>query len=158
MADPVEGGRERQDSVRTGLDSLPDEFDWVAVHDAARCLISARDIRRVVQVAKANGAAILAERVRDTIKFVSDGQISSTPNREDCWTAQTPQVIRRDWLNEAIHSTAHRHQQATDDAQLIEWLGYPVHVVESSSPNPKITHPQDLVLAEALLKAQEEDT
>jgi 2-C-methyl-D-erythritol 4-phosphate cytidylyltransferase len=151
VREPVEGGAERQDSVRAGLESLPDDCDWVAVHDSARCLASPEDIRRVVAMAKAVGAAILAEPVRDTIKRVADARILETPQREECWAAQTPQVIRCDWLREAMRAAASEGRVGTDDAQLIEWLGHPVAIVESRFPNPKVTRPEDLVLAEALL-------
>jgi len=155
VAEPVEGGAERQDSVRAGLESLPKECAWVAVHDSARCLVSPHDIRRVVGAGRAEGAAILAERVKDTIKRVADGRIIETPRREECWAAQTPQVIRCDWLRAAMISAGAEKRLGTDDAQLIEWLGHPVTVVESKCPNPKITRPEDLILAEALLAARE---
>ncbi|HIF93057.1 MAG TPA: 2-C-methyl-D-erythritol 4-phosphate cytidylyltransferase [Myxococcales bacterium] len=151
LREPVEGGAERQDSVRAGLDSLPDDCAWVAVHDSARCLVSAKDVRRVVAAGISEGAAILAEPVRDTIKRVVDGRIQGTPRREECWAAQTPQVMRCDWLREAMAAAASESRVGTDDAQLIEWLGRPVVIVESEFPNPKVTRPEDLVLAEALL-------
>ncbi len=158
VTDPVEGGAERQDSVRAGVESLPKECAWVAVHDSARCLVSPDDIRRVVATGKAEGAAILAERVKDTIKRVSDGRIVETPRREECWAAQTPQVIRCDWLQEALLAAARENRLGTDDAQLIEWLGHRVAIVESTRPNPKITRPEDLILAEALLATKREET
>jgi len=149
---PVEGGTERQDSMQAGLDALPEEIEFVAVHDAARCLVAAEDIRAVVSAARRTGAAILGERVRDTIKRVVDGLIIDTPARDECWAAQTPQVIRRDWLAEAIVAAARSGRLGTDDAQLVEWLGHPVRMVEARFPNPKITRPEDLVLAEKLLE------
>jgi len=147
---PVGGGAERQDSMRAGLRSLPNEIRWVAVHDAARGLVSPNDIARVVARARQSGAAILAERVRDTIKRVSDGKIVETPPREECWAAQTPQVMRRDWLEESMEKAAARDRLGTDDAQLLEWAGFPVAIVEARDPNPKITRPEDLAGAEAL--------
>ncbi len=152
LALPVEGGRERQDSMAAGLASMPPEVEWLAVHDAARCLVAVDDLRAVVAAARESGAAILGERARDTIKRVVDGRVVETPPREECWAAQTPQVIRRDWLEAGLAAAKGAGRQATDDAQLIEWLGYPVAVVEACAPNPKITRPEDLVLAERLLK------
>jgi 2-C-methyl-D-erythritol 4-phosphate cytidylyltransferase len=152
LMEPVEGGAERQDSMQAGLDALPEVIEFVAVHDAARCLVAAEDIRAVVSAAQQTGAAILGERVRDTIKRVVDGLIVETPARDECWAAQTPQVIRRDWLTEAIAAARRDGRLATDDAQLIEWLENPVQMVEAHFPNPKITRPEDLVLAEALLE------
>jgi 2-C-methyl-D-erythritol 4-phosphate cytidylyltransferase len=151
LAEPIEGGAERQDSMQAGLEALPEEIEFVAVHDAARCLVAAEDLSAVVSAAREMGAAILGERVRDTIKRVVDGQVVETCVRDECWAAQTPQVIRRDWLIEAIAAARQTGRRGTDDAQLIEWLGRPVQVVEAGFPNPKITRPEDLVLAEALL-------
>jgi 2-C-methyl-D-erythritol 4-phosphate cytidylyltransferase len=151
LSPPVAGGAERQDSMRAGLAGLSDEIDYVAVHDAARCLVTIEDVRSVVAVALESGAAILGERVKDTIKRVAAGRILETPPREECWAAQTPQVVRRDWLVEAIDSATRAGRQATDDAQLLEWMGHAIAMVEAGAPNPKITRPEDLVLAEALL-------
>jgi len=148
---PVEGGAERQDSMCAGLAALPKTFEFVAVHDAARCLVCVADLRAVVAAAAEDGAAILGERSRDTIKRVVDGRIVETPVREECWAAQTPQVVRRDWLEDAVGAARAAGRLATDDAQLIEWLGHPVTMVAATAPNPKITRPEDLLLAEALL-------
>jgi 2-C-methyl-D-erythritol 4-phosphate cytidylyltransferase len=152
LMEPVEGGAERQDSMQAGLDALPEEIEFVAVHDAARCLVAAEDIRAVVSAARRTGAAILGERVRDTIKRVVEGLIVETPARDECWAAQTPQVMRRDWLVEAIAAASREGRLGTDDAQLIEWMGQPVQMVEARFPNPKLTRPEDLVLAESLLE------
>ncbi len=153
LAPPIAGGYERQDSMRAGLASLPNEIRWVAVHDAARCLVSTADVARVIAIARQTGAAILAERVRDTIKRVVDGKIVETPPRENCWAAQTPQVMRRDWLANALDKAAAGDRVATDDAEILEWAGYPVAIVEALSANPKITRPEDLVAAEAIASA-----
>jgi 2-C-methyl-D-erythritol 4-phosphate cytidylyltransferase len=152
LTEPVEGGAERQDSMQAGLEALPEEIEFVAVHDAARCLVAGEDIRAVVSAARQTGAAILGERVRDTIKRVVDGLIVETPARDEFWAAQTPQVIRRDWLSEAILAAGRTGRLGTDDAQLIEWSGHPVRMVEARFPNPKITRPEDLVLAERMLE------
>ena len=151
LAPPVAGGAERQDSMRAGLAALPDSVGLVAVHDAARCLVSVRDLRAVVDAARAQGAALLGERSRDTIKRVVDGRVVETPDRETCWAAQTPQVIRRDWLEPAMEQAVRAGRVGTDDVQLVEWAGHPVAMVESTAPNPKITRPEDLRMAEALL-------
>ena len=153
---PVAGGAERQDSMAAGLASLPPNVDLVAVHDAARCLVALEDLHAVVQGARETGAAILGERSRDTIKRVVGRRIVDTPDRGECWAAQTPQVIRRDWLAAAVEVAAREGRVGTDDAQLVEWLGHPVEMVESTAPNPKITRPEDLLLAEAILDARQE--
>ncbi len=157
LAKPVAGGAERQDSVRAGLAALPARIEWVVVHDAARCLVTPVDVRRVVEAARREGAAILAERVRDTIKLVREGVVAETPPRESCWAAQTPQVARRDWLEAAMEAASSTGRVGTDDAQLLEWIGRPVRIVASSAPNPKLTLPEDLAAAEAWLAGRGED-
>ena len=153
LVDPVSGGAERQDSMRAGLASLSDDVEFVAVHDAARCLVDPQDLERVIDAAIATGAAILGERVRDTIKRVVDGRIVESPDRSNLWAAQTPQVFRRDWLEAATTAGERAGLRVTDDAALVEAQGYSVSMVEARSPNPKITRPEDLVLARGLLEA-----
>ena len=154
LREPVPGGAERQDSMRAGLAALPDETAFVAVHDAARCLVTATDLRAVVAAARESGAALLGERSRDTLKRVVDGRVVDTPPRDEMWAAQTPQVIRRDWLEEAMDEAVRKGRLGTDDAQLVEWTGQAVTMVEATAPNPKITRPEDLRMAEALLEGE----
>ena len=151
LADPVEGGAERQDSVAAGLASLTQNVEIVAVHDAARCLVGAEEVSRVIAAAREHGAAILAQPVRDTIKRVRDGRVLETPPREECWAAQTPQVFRLEILREAMAKARAEGLLGTDDAQLVERLGALVQVVEGSVRNLKITLPEDLTLAESWL-------
>ncbi len=151
LREPVAGGAERQDSMCAGLAALPPEVELVGVHDAARCLVSRDDLRAVVAAARASGAALLGERCRDTLKRVVGGRVVETPPREEMWAAQTPQVIRRDWLEEAMEKAVETGRLGTDDVQLVEWAGHPVTMVEATAPNPKITRPEDLRTAEALL-------
>jgi 2-C-methyl-D-erythritol 4-phosphate cytidylyltransferase len=148
----TEGGRERQDSVARGLRALPAGFDLVAVHDAARALVTPELVARVVADAVAHGAAIAAVPLADTLKRVSLGRIEDTVPRAALWCAQTPQVFRREWL-EAAHGQV--RAAATDDAALVEALGHPVHVTEGDALNLKITTAQDLALAEAWLVRRE---
>ncbi|MEZ4280640.1 MAG: 2-C-methyl-D-erythritol 4-phosphate cytidylyltransferase [Myxococcota bacterium] len=151
LAPAVAGGQERQDSMQAGLASLQESIELVAVHDAARCLVDPADLERVLEVAAASGAAILGERVRDTLKRVVEGRILETPDRAEFWAAQTPQVFRRDWLEAATAAAARSGQRATDDSALVEALGHAVVMVEAQAPNPKITRPEDLELARVLL-------
>jgi 2-C-methyl-D-erythritol 4-phosphate cytidylyltransferase len=148
----VVGGAERQDSVRAGLRALPGDVSFVAVHDAARPLVRAADVARVVAVAREHGAALLAVRVRDTLKRVRAERVVETPPRDEWWAAQTPQVFRRDWLEEALAKAEADAFLGTDDAQLVERLGLPVRIVEGDPGNLKITFPEDLALAEARLR------
>ncbi|HUK61792.1 MAG TPA: 2-C-methyl-D-erythritol 4-phosphate cytidylyltransferase [Dongiaceae bacterium] len=144
----TEGGRERQQSVARGLAALPADCTHVAIHDAARALVSAEAIARVVGDALTHGAAIAAVPLADTLKRTSLEVIETTVPRQGLWCAQTPQVFRRDWI-EAAHAAA--RSQATDDAALVEALGHPVRVTAGEALNFKITTAQDLALAEAWL-------
>ena len=156
LCPPIAGGARRQDSVAAGLAALPPEIGWLAVHDAARCLVSSRDVRRAIAAARETGAALLAAPATDTIKRVRDGRVIETPPRSELWVAQTPQVFRLDWLREAHARARGEGFEATDDAELVERLGKTVRVVESSGYNPKITRPEDLSLAESWLRARGE--
>lgn len=158
LAAAVAGGPERQDSMRAGLACLPQGTEWVAVHDAARCLVSPCDVVRVIEAARESGAAILAERVRDTIKRVRGGEIVETPERSECWAAQTPQVFRCELLREALSKAEADGVTGTDEAQLVERFGASVRVVESDGRNLKITLPADLVVAESWLRESEESS
>jgi 2-C-methyl-D-erythritol 4-phosphate cytidylyltransferase len=143
-----EGGRERQHSVGRGLHHLPDGCTHVAVHDSARALVTPALIARVVGDALEHGAAIAATPLADTLKRVALGVIETTVPRQGLWCAQTPQVFRRDWLEQA-HAAA--TAMATDDAALVEAQGQRVRVTAGDPLNLKITTPHDLAFAEAWL-------
>lgn len=145
-----EGGRERQQSVARGLHVLPEGFTHVAIHDAARALVSAALVNRVVLEARTHGAAIAALPLDDTLKRGTLDRIEDTVPRASLWRAQTPQAFRRDWIA-AAHAAA--SATATDDAALVEAAGHPVRLVPGEALNFKITSPQDLALAEAWLAA-----
>jgi 2-C-methyl-D-erythritol 4-phosphate cytidylyltransferase len=148
------GGATRQQSVRCGLERLPATTDVVTIHDGARPFVSPALIDRCIQAAVLNGAAVVGVPVRDTIKRVSDaGYIQSTPERAGLWEIQTPQSFQRD-LIVAAHDLALREgYEATDDAMVVERMGKPVFVVEGERSNFKITVPEDLRLAEAMIRA-----
>jgi 2-C-methyl-D-erythritol 4-phosphate cytidylyltransferase len=148
---PVAGGEERQDSAGAGLAALPESATHVAIHDAARPLVRAGDVSRVIAAALTHGAALLAEPVRDTIHRVVGGLVAATPPRGECFAAQTPQVFRIDWLREAHAKAKADGVVGTDDAALVARLGNPVHVVAGDPDNFKITTAADLARAEALL-------
>jgi 2-C-methyl-D-erythritol 4-phosphate cytidylyltransferase len=147
----VEGGEHRADSVQRALERVKSDIDFVAVHDAARPCIADKWIEQVFEAAGRSGAAILAAPVAETLKRV-DGrkQITATVDRESLWTAQTPQVFRRELLIEAYAKRG--KESATDDAQLVERLGHAVTVVSCPAMNLKITTRDDLRLAEQVLK------
>ncbi|MBA3613975.1 MAG: 2-C-methyl-D-erythritol 4-phosphate cytidylyltransferase [Nitrospirales bacterium] len=149
----VAGGSRRQDSVRNGLEAISDQPDGVLVHDGVRPFIDQHIVRNVIDRAGQTGAAVVAMPIHDTVKRVNhSGIIQETLKREELWQIQTPQVFRYDWLVEA-HKQAQLHQwDVTDDAGLIERMGYSVSVVEGSCFNIKVTKPDDLVLGEAILE------
>jgi len=151
----VPGGQERQDSVRHALEAVCQEVDIIVVHDAVRPFLTERMIEEVVTEAWRKGAAIIALPMKDTVKQVgADQVIERTVDRRPLWLAQTPQAFRRDWL-QAAHTKAHGEGvRATDDAYLVEWSGHSVTVVEGSGENIKVTRPEDMIIAEAILAAR----
>jgi len=148
----VNGGKLRQDSVRIGLAQVTDDSTLVAVHDGARPLIAPADIQRCLDAAATHGAAIMAVPVKDTLKAVAaDTTIRHTVEREGLWQAQTPQVVRAGLLKEAFAKADQDGFVGTDEASLLEHGGWQVSMVEGSETNLKITRPDDLLMAEALL-------
>lgn len=148
----AEGGAERADSVRNGLEKLGPEIDTVAIHDAARPCLASEWIDRVFATGAKTGAAILATPVVSTLKRVGpDHVITDTVDRSGLWEAQTPQVFSRTILEKAFASAGGR--PFTDEAALVEVAGQPVTVVPGSPINLKITSREDLRLAEQVLKA-----
>ena len=148
----AEGGAQRGESVRKGLEKLDPAIDTVAIHDAARPCIAAPWIDAVFSAGARTGAAILAIPVVGTLKRVGpDGTILETVDRTGLWEAQTPQVFSRQVLEKAF--AANPGNQSTDEAQLVESVGQKVTVVRGSPVNLKITSREDLHLAEQALKA-----
>lgn len=147
----VSGGDTRSASVRAGLAAVPDDAGVIVVHDAARPLASTSLFEAVVGAVRSDGAlgAIPVLAVRDTLKRMSAGTVSSTVDREGLVTVQTPQAFEASTLR-----AAHRPgREATDDAGLLEQLGVTVHTVPGDPRNVKITCPEDLELAELLVSA-----
>jgi 2-C-methyl-D-erythritol 4-phosphate cytidylyltransferase len=151
----AEGGKERFDSVANALQKLKPEVEFVAIHDAVRPCLTGELIDAVFAQAAKSGAALLGVPVADTMKRVDAQQrVQATKSREGIWLAQTPQVFRRDWLEAAYAGRSKFGNAITDDAQLVEAAGHPVHMVQGSSSNIKITTKSDLILAEAILKSR----
>jgi 2-C-methyl-D-erythritol 4-phosphate cytidylyltransferase len=150
----VAGGATRQDSVFEGLLTL-ETFGVTAVlvHDAVRALVDAATIDRVLEAVNRYGAAIAALPVVDTIKRVREGKIETTVSRADLWRAQTPQGARTQHLLAAYELARMQRFTGTDESELLERAGYPVHVIEGSERNFKITYPADLERARSLLRA-----
>ncbi|WP_026021604.1 2-C-methyl-D-erythritol 4-phosphate cytidylyltransferase [Paenibacillus senegalensis] len=144
----VPGGKERQHSVFAGLQALPDTMEWVMVHDAVRPFVAVKHIRACMDKAQETGAAVLAVRVKDTIKVVDEtGRIEATPERQSLWAIQTPQAFRLSSLMAAHRQAELSGFTGTDDAMLMERAGHTVHVVEGSYNNIKLTTPDDLLWA-----------
>lgn len=151
----VEGGAERGDSVRRALDAVPGEAEVVLIHDGARPLVSGAVVERTLRAVAAGTGAIAAIPVTDTLKRASpEGVISETVDRRDLWRAQTPQAFPRDLIVAAYRRAAEDGVDATDDASLVERYGGRVVVVEGAASNIKVTRPEDLILADLLLKAE----
>jgi 2-C-methyl-D-erythritol 4-phosphate cytidylyltransferase/2-C-methyl-D-erythritol 2,4-cyclodiphosphate synthase len=147
------GGAERVDSVAAGLAAAPASCDGVAVHDAARPLLEAQLVARLIAAADADGAAIPALRAHDTVKLAGAqderASVEQTLDRERVWLAQTPQVFRRELLERAFAEWRSAGQPpVTDDAMLCELAGIPVTLVEGDPKNFKVTLPADLAQAE----------
>jgi 2-C-methyl-D-erythritol 4-phosphate cytidylyltransferase len=157
------GGKTRTDSVLTGLNAITSPTELVAIHDGARPFVLVEDINRVISSARENGAAILASRVQETIKrerASANHEILETIPRSDLWLAQTPQVFSYELIKSSYKKVqsiqSGEMDRFTDDASIVEALGYKVHLVESSGINLKITTPYDLFLAEALWQKLED--
>jgi 2-C-methyl-D-erythritol 4-phosphate cytidylyltransferase len=150
------GGRTRSESVANGLDDLPDEAEIVLVHDAARPLVGAATIDRVVSAVRAGRSAIAALPVVDTLKEVDgDGRIVATLPRDNLWRAQTPQGFPRRVLVDAHRRAKADRIDATDDAGLLERLGIAVEVVRGSERALKVTDADDFARVDALFASDE---
>ena len=147
-------GETRLESVKNGFSATDEKAQTVAVHDGARPLVNPAHITACVQAAEQYGAAVLAVPVKDTTKVCKDGFVASTLDRSTLWAAQTPQAYRRDVLAQALEKYGHE-KEATDESQLVEKLGIKVRIVPSDYKNNKITTPEDLIFAEALVKEKE---
>jgi 2-C-methyl-D-erythritol 4-phosphate cytidylyltransferase len=147
VSDVCLGGKRRQDSVAEGLKRLAD-CDWVVIHDGARPLVTVELIERGLEAARETGAAVAAVPVTDTIKVSDeDRTVYETPPRRNLWAVQTPQVFSTKVIGEAYEKA---DDDVTDDASLVERLGYKVKLYMGSHDNIKITTPDDLALAEIL--------
>lgn len=155
----VAGGPSRQESVYRGLQRLALEdggWDYVVVHDGVRPLISEPLVLAVLEAAQRYGAATVGVPAQDTIKLVDPrGLVAATPDRRRLWAVQTPQAFRFSLLVEAHRQAAERGLEATDDCALVEAMGEPVRVVRGTPSNLKVTTPEDLIMAEALLRARQ---
>ncbi|MEW5323225.1 2-C-methyl-D-erythritol 4-phosphate cytidylyltransferase [Geobacillus thermoleovorans] len=146
----ADGGEERQHSVYNGLQALAGE-EIVLIHDGARPFVRVRHLHELVNAAVQYGAAIPAVRVKDTIKKVDGLFVEQTIDRSSLWAVQTPQAFRLSLIMEAHEAAKQAGYLGTDDASLVERIGKPVKIIEGDYHNIKLTTPEDLLFAEAIL-------
>ena len=152
----VPGGEERQNSVANAIMKV--EYDGVVlVHDGARPFIDKDTIHQLVSVANLAGAAVVAVPVKDTIKKVDNSKIVETIERSSLWAVQTPQAFRICILREAHQLADNQGFLGTDEASVVERLPYPITIVEGSYDNIKLTTPEDLYFAEAIIRKREKN-
>lgn len=147
------GGTERHDSVAAGLAAVDSAALLVAVHDGARPFVSVDDLRRVVTEARASGAASLAHPVVETLKRAdAGGCVTTSVDRDGLWAMETPQVFAITLLRDAYAAALARGEKLTDEVSAVQAAGHSVRLVTATTLNLKITHPQDLALAEKLME------
>lgn len=152
----VRGGKSRTESVYLASLECRKEASYLAVHDGARPLATPELIDRVITLAYRTNAAAPGVPVKDTVKVVRDGKVESTPPREALQAIQTPQVFDAALLRGALQAAVTSGEEMTDDCSAVEQLGKEVYIAEGDYENIKITTPEDLVLAEELLRRREE--
>ena len=149
------GGDTRQESVIKGIRCISNDTEMIAVHDGARPLVKPEHIEKTIKDARVFGGATLGVPVKDTIKMVDDGLITDTPPRNQLYITQTPQVFKRKLYFEAVDFSLEHGLDFTDDCQLVEAIGGKVCMTVGDYANIKITTPEDIRLAEALLEEGE---
>lgn len=141
----IDGGAERHLSVANGLAAASPNAQFIAVHDAARPLVSQADILATLDAAKTHGAASLARRVTETLKRSdADGLTESPVSRENLWFIETPQIFRTELIQSAYANVIKEGISVTDETSALETLSLKTQLIPSTSPNPKITTPADL--------------
>ena len=148
----ITGGKHRQDSVGAGLDQLDAATEYVAVHDAARPLITAEQIELVLEQCRIHAAASLAEPISDTLKYAdAEFFVTGSVDRHQLYAMQTPQVFERRLIEDAYRVVHAEKVSVTDEVSAVERLGRKVILVPNKDLNLKITYPRDLALAEFVL-------
>ena len=148
----ISGGKHRQDSVRAGLDHIEATARYVAIHDAARPLITAEQIERVFEQCRIHAAASLAEPINDTLKYAdSEFFVTSPVDRHQLYAMQTPQIFERRLIEDGYRAVYAENASVTDEVSAVERLGRKVVLVPNIDLNFKITYPRDLALAEFVI-------
>lgn len=149
----IEGGKTRQESVYNGLKAVSPKCDIVLIHDGARPIVKPGLIKSCIEGAELYGAVTAGVPVKETVKVVSsENYVEYTPKRESIWVTQTPQAFRLELILKAHENALEKGITGTDDAFLAELMGYKVKMIESYYENIKITTPEDLITAEAILR------
>lgn len=152
------GGETRFESSKNGFLVVDPKSKFVAIHDAARCLITPESIRNVINSAKKHGAAIAATPSIDTVKIVDEaGLIKTTVDRKNVWNAQTPQVFIRPMIEVGLFYEREKDFLPTDDSMLVETLGFKVCPVDCGRDNVKITYPSDVEFAKTIISSRKGD-
>lgn len=149
------GGKERLDSVYQGLLKVSQTSELILIHDGARPLVTKAIIASGLEAALLEGAAVACVPSKDTIKIAKNGFVYETPDRATVYNVQTPQCFKKQIIIEAYEKAIAEAVSATDDAGLVEKLGVAVKVTEGSYENIKVTTPEDVIVAEAILKSRE---
>ncbi|MBI5417798.1 2-C-methyl-D-erythritol 4-phosphate cytidylyltransferase [Candidatus Poribacteria bacterium] len=148
----IAGGKERQDSIYNALNVIPSDTDYVVIHDGARPMVTYEMIESLLAQTFKNGASITAMPVKDTIKETENSLVVRTIDREKLVYVQTPQAFAAKIIKEAYAKAYENGFIGTDDAVLVERLGIKIKIVEGSYSNIKVTTPDDISIAEALIK------
>ena len=154
----AEGGRQRRDSVRNGLQALPEGTKTVFIHDCARPLVRDETLRSINEALSEYPAVALAKRLQDTVKSSESTDregvfVTRSLDRESLWAMETPQAFELDLIQKAHAHAQEKKLPLTDDVSAVEALGHPIRLMEARYPNPKITTEIDLLLVENLLSS-----
>lgn len=153
----VEGGATRQESSLRGFEATDGRSKYVMIHDGARCLVTPQVIENTARAAYRSRAAVAAERCRDSVKISNDARTTSeSADRDKIWLAKTPQAFLGNLYRAAAYMAKKDGAAVTDDAAMAQRLGFEVELVDCGSQNLKITYPEDVILAEAIIKSREE--
>jgi 2-C-methyl-D-erythritol 4-phosphate cytidylyltransferase len=156
VRDFVPGGKERQDSIYNALKTVTTE-GIILVHDGARPFIRKKHIHQLIETAEQTGAAIIGVPAKDTMKTVRNNLVADTVERSSLWAVQTPQAFRIPILIKAYEQAEKEKFIGTDDSSLVERIGHPVAMVEGDYDNIKLTTPEDLYFAEAILNKRKRE-
>ncbi|KAJ7967919.1 2-C-methyl-D-erythritol 4-phosphate cytidylyltransferase [Quillaja saponaria] len=153
----TEPGKERQDSVYSGLQAVDLNSELVCIHDSARPLVTSADVEKVLKDGLLNGAAVLGVPAKATIKEAnSESFVIRTLDRKTLWEMQTPQIIKPDLLRKGFELVNCEGLEVTDDVSIVEHLKHPVYITEGCYTNIKVTTPDDLLVAERILNMRSE--